>query len=644
MSSEPETLGRRTIGPAGLFSVVYSTSAAAVYFALGLVSGKALGLTPVVFAVGGLFLGLAAMSYVEGSLRYPEAGGSSMFASHAFNELVSFAAGWAVVLDFLLVMALSAVAAAGYAGTIWAPLGHGIGRLIVAGCVIAVAGYGAWRRGTVWLRGRLLIAIADVGIQLVLIVLGVFLVFDPSAIASTVDLGTLPTWSNTVYALTLVTTAFVGIESASSLSSEIHLPRSSTNRLLTIGLLGIVVLQVGAAAIGLSALPVVAGHTELGGRWLEAPLVGVARAIDPGGIGKALGVAVAVSALAALTAAASSAMLGVSRLAYSLARRRQIPRIVGRLSKSYSTPWLIILLAALAAFGLAIPGDLAFLAGTYAFGAMIAISITHLSVLRFRRADTARPNHWVVPGTVSIFSRDVAVFPILGAVGSIAGFVALLAEHPWARIVGGGWLVGGVVLYLIYRRLTGNPVFASVQVSQRALVYEDEAASYGALLVAILGTELDDDIVQTAGRLAGRRKDDLDEEGATIEAIWFHEIPMSLPIDAPLAKEQTDLASSALRRAKAIGEEYQGVSVSTAQVRTRKIGEGIVREARRRGAEAIVLAAEESGRADRRSAGGRKAGIGEITLHVLRKAHCRVVLTAPETPSGSDTVVDDRIV
>ena len=138
--SDRTASGSRGINAYGLFAVVYATSAAAIYFALGIVAGRSLGLTPLVFAVGGLFLGLAAMTYTEGATGHPEPGGSSMLARHAFNEMVSFAAGWAVVLDFIVVIALSAVTAANYLGTLWSPLGEGTWAALVAGGVIA---YGA---------------------------------------------------------------------------------------------------------------------------------------------------------------------------------------------------------------------------------------------------------------------------------------------------------------------------------------------------------------------------------------------------------------------------------------------------------------------------------------------------------------------
>ena len=638
--NERRTSGSKGIGPSGLFAVVYSTSAAAIYFALGVVADRALGLTPFVFLVGGLFLGLAAMSYAEGALNHREPGGSSMLARHAFNELVSFSAGWVVILDFLVVMALAAVAAADYAGTIWRPLGNGIGADLVSATLIVSAAAAAIRSPNLGpLRSRVAVAVFDIGVQLLIVGLGVALAFEPSLLTDSVDLGSTPQWSDVVYALTLVTVAFTGLEAAASLSPETNVHKRAVGRTLTLGVAVIIVLQVGVAAVALSALPVTEGHTALGARWLDAPLVGTAEQIDPNGIGPALAKLVAVSAVAALFGAVQSAMFAVSRLGYSLTRSRQIPRVVGRLSGRYGTPWIIIGASAAGAVGLAMPSDIKLLLGVYAFGAMYAITVAHSSVVRMRMRGDLSSDGWRMPLSLKVAGKETPLPALFGAILSAAAFATVLVMHVPARWLGGAWLGGGLLLYVAYRRVTGNGVFERVEVSERALVYEPESASFGTILVPILGSVLDDDIVQTAGRLAGSNHDEADTEGSAIEAIWFHQIPMALPLDAPLPETKITEAKQRLLRAKAVGEEYSGVTVSTAQVRVRKVGEGIVREARRRGVEVIVLAAEEprgSGPgAIRRSAAA--GSIGEVTRYVLRKAHCRVVLTIPsilDTPTN----------
>jgi len=139
--------------------------------------------------------------------------------------------------------------------------------------------------------------------------------------------------------------------------------------------------------------------------------------------------------------------------------------------------------------------------------------------------------------------------------------------------------------------------------------------------------------VGTAGRLAAEQAGE-GEGGAMIEALYVHEIPMSLPIDARVPPEKVERARRALSRAREVGEEYDKVEVATAMVRGRSVGSAIVNEARRRGVEAIVLAAEEptrirgGGRFGGRSA-VRERFAGETTRYVIEKAPCKVILTAP---------------
>jgi APA family basic amino acid/polyamine antiporter len=190
-----------------------------------------------------------------------------------------------------------------------------------------------------------------------------------------------------------------------------------------------------------------------------------------------------------------------------------------------------------------------------------------------------------------------------------------------------------------YRKTEQKPLLKRVTIPDRALRHEALEPDFGSILVPIFGNKLDDDIVQTAGRLAGETHDDLDPEGAVIEAIWVFELPLSLPLDARLPEAQVRRAREALARAKAVGEEYEGVHVATAIVRARRAGEAIVHEARRRGVEAIVLGAEEPSRVRGGALFGGAGGplenyLGEITKYVIRKAPCRVILTAPPAARG----------
>jgi len=186
-----ETHGlRRTVGLGGLFSTAYGNVGSSIYYALGLVAAFALGLTPIVFMIAGGLFALTAKTYAEGSAMFPEAGGSSSFARHAFNEFVSFFAGWALTLDYILTIAISAFFVPHYLGAFWPALTHPPGDVIGGLAVIAVL---AWLN----IRGigesaklNFVLAIADLVTQVVIIVVGLAIlmtIFRPRRSASVDD-------------------------------------------------------------------------------------------------------------------------------------------------------------------------------------------------------------------------------------------------------------------------------------------------------------------------------------------------------------------------------------------------------------------------------------------------------------------------
>ena len=618
-----------------LFAVIYTASVSSVYFALGVVAHHANGLTPVVFLIAGLFFGLAMMTYAEGASLHPERGGSAVFARYAFNELVSFVAGWAIFLDYTILIAVAALTVPAYLAAFWGPIGRGTLEIAVAFAVIALVavdnltGVSARR-----IRTRLWITAADLILQTLIIVLGLVLVFDPHNLTASIHLGTAPSWSDLAFALPIAVIAFTGIEAAASIAGEVTATRKQVKLLVGPGSAVIVLIYVGISLVGVGALPVHDGVTALGTTHIKAPVLGVVEAFHPKWLADVLKYAVAIGGALGLFAAAGSAMLGVSRVGYSLATNRQIPSAIGRLHGRWGTPFVIIAAAAAAAAGLVLPTDLEFLVGIYAFGALLAFTIAHVSViaLRFRERDRERP--YRIPFSIEVAGVDVPVPAVVGAVASALGWVALLVFHAGARYVGLAWMVAGLLLYVGYRKSQQQPLLRRVTIPERALRYEALEPEFGSILVPILGTALDDDIIQTAGRLAGETRDDLESEGAVIEAIWVFEIPLALPMDAPLPDAQVKRAREALARAKLVGEEYEGVEVATAIVRARRAGEAIVREARRRGVEAIVLAAEESSRVRGGSLFGGVGGplenyVGDVSRYVISKAPCRVILTAP---------------
>jgi APA family basic amino acid/polyamine antiporter len=634
---------KRSLGSPRLFAIIWTSIASSIYFSLGVVTRHALGLTPVVFLLAGLFFSLTAMTYVEGASLHQDRAGSTVFARYAFNELISFIAGWAILLDYVILIAITALTATSYMGAIYSPLSRGAPRILVALAIIGfvivsnVAGFSTRR-----FRRIAAIVITDLVIQLVVIAIGLVLFFHLPTITDQIHLGTSPKWSDVIFALTITTVAFTSLESASGLSGEVAIGRRGLKRLIASANASVYVVYVGMALVALTAVPVVAGHTPLGDRHLGAPVIGVVERFHPDGLADALKYTVAAAGAITLIAAANSAMLGLSRLAYSLATNRQIPSAIGRLHPRRSTPFVLIGVAALLAAALVLPADLDLLVGIYAFGAMLAFTIAHLSICVSRYREGGRDRPYRMPISVTVRGGELPLPAALGAVGSFAAWISVIVLHGGARYVGFAWMAFGLALYVTYRKSQGKSLLARVTVPESVLRAERGERDYGSVLVPLLGTALDDDIVQTAALLvAGEQTDEAAIDTATIEAVWIFQVPMALPLEARLPEAQLKQARAALARAKAVGEEYGGVEVATATVRARRTGHAIVEEARRRGVEAIVLAAEEPPRVRGGALLGGRAAVGESTIgamtrYVVERAPCRVILTAPRADVSAE--------
>jgi basic amino acid/polyamine antiporter, APA family len=631
--------GGHRLGEPALFVIVYASVASALYFTLGEVAGRALGLTPVVFLLAGVLFGLSAMTYVEGAALHPERAGATVFARYAFNELVSFVAGWVLLLDYCLIVAAASLSAVHYLEPLWgAAADDGAVELGLTLAVVALVAALNVRGPSARRIPRIgaLVGV-DLVLQAALIVVGLVVLLDVGAITEPIDLGTAPGWTDLAFAAGVAMVVFTGLESAAGLSSEVRATPAGLRRLVTSSTATVVVVYAGIALVAMSALPATGGRTALGDEALEAPVLGVTRELEPPWLADLLTNAFAVVGALTLVAAAGSAMLGLSRLGYSLSRNRQIPSTLGKLHPTRATPFVLITIAAVGAGALGATGDLDLLLGVLAFGALLALTIAHVSivVLRFREPDRERP--YRVPGNVRLRGRPVPLPAVAGAALSGLLWLSVVATHEGARTVGGLWLLGGLVLYVVYRRTQGKPLLRRVVVPEAALKAErPPRAEFGSILVPVFGTPLDVDIVQTAGRLAADEDPDAfeDDHGATIEAIWVFEVPMSLPLDAALPEAQVAAARAALRRAKAVGEEYDGVEVATATVRARAAGAAIVEEARRRGVQVVVMAAEPPTKVRGGALLGGRAGsradfLGDVTRYVAAKAPCQVIITAP---------------
>ncbi len=628
-------------GAPWLLTVTWASVGFSIYFALGVVSEHGLGLTPVIFLVAGLLFVLTMFTYIEGSAMLRQRGGSSAFARLAFNETTAFVAGWMILLDLLIVIALAVLSVPHYLEPLTGDLdGTAWGAAIIFAVVLYIAGMNvidltARRRP----RFLFVLAGADLLVQLLVLGIGLLVVFDPEALTGSIELWSSPGVEDAIYAAVLAMLAYAGIEAVANLIPDLDLDPARFGNLVTRTVWLVPVIYAGIAVIALMALPVLPGPegpaTELGTTYLDAPVLGVVSVYEPEWLADAMRWLVAVVASLTLVWAANTAMLGVSRHVYSLAVNRQIPSWLGRLGERYETPFRAILICAVIVFGLALLGDIEMLAGLYAFGATLAITIAHVSVIRLRFTMPERERPFTIPVSIGFRSGSIPLPAVAGALLGLLALVSVVLYHDSARWVGGAWLLFGLAAYAVYR-LAFEQVGMNrhVTVDPRSLTRPHLKEGLSKILVPVFGTPLDEDIVSTAGLLAVNPRPGGNGGGAQVIVLYTVEVPLSLGIHDPLPESVEEEAERAVERARLIAEEYSGVEVSTEIRRVRKTGSGIVFAAEQLGADAIVLGAEPPNPI---RGGAKLGGIGEVrpdevgpvTAYVLKRAGCQVLLTAP---------------
>jgi basic amino acid/polyamine antiporter, APA family len=610
---------QRVLDAPALASVAYGEVASSLYFALGIVALHALGLTPVVLAlVGGLFLVVTA-SYAEGTTTIGETGGAATFVRVAFNDFAGFLTGWALFLDYLIVIALSALFVPHYLGL---ALGiHSIARHpgdVIVGCVVI----GAIALSRLVARTKLysfslVVPLLDLVTQLLLVGLGFGLLFSPSAIGRGLHLGMQPSWHELAFAVPLALLAYTGLETVANLAEETRTPGRDLPRSLFSAIGAVVLVTVLIAMVGLSAFPAPHGTTRLGTEWQRAPLMGIVYALGPHvawWFERVLRVYVGLTGALILVTAAITSNSGFGRLAFSLGEHGQLPRGFGRLSRrSMHSPE-----AVLAAGGISIAllvttsfttNPVAFLASLFSFGVLVAFTAAQLAVikLRFSKPDAERP--FRVPFPLRIRGADVPLPTILGTLATAAIFVAAMATHIGARYAGPGWLAAGAVVYLLVRRRSGTGLLEHVE---PATEEELPHAEFSKILVPMKLGDIGEEMVATAVKLA-------QERGAQVEAIHVILVPLDQPLDAELIDEE-ERAAASLAEAAVLGPEH-GVKVEGRAVRARSIGEAIVQAAEEAGVDLIVLGSSPRWR--------RQSRFFSPTVdYVLRKAPAEVLVVA----------------
>ena len=615
----------RVLGTPALFATAYGNVGSSIYYALGVTAAFALGLTPLVFAIAGVIFAATAATYAEGTVRYPEAGGSSSFARHGFNEIVSFGAAWSQMLVYIATVAISAFFVPHYLSVFWEPLKENpwdiVGGAVVVVVLVAVNIVGVQEAA----RVNVVLAVVDFATQALLVVIGFVLVFSPDVLTSNVRWGVAPTWSEFALAIPVAMLAYTGVETVSNLAEEVRDPARNVPNAYKLIAAAVFAIYLTLPLVALSALPVVQQPdgewvTKLGlppeeGGFTNDPILGVVENLGlSGAILNGLEIYVGILAATILFIATNAGVIGASRITYAMASYRQLPATFRRLHPRFRTPWLaLVLFAGVFPILTLLPGQTDFLGTMYSFGATLSFTIAHASIVALRYRFAAEEVPFRARPNLSVRGIDWPLFAILGGIGTLIAWLVIVVQEPITRWAGIGWLVFGFVGYAIYRRRFVRAGLSETVRAPQIVMGPGLEIEYRSILVPVSRSPESEEALVAAARLAAERR-------ATIAVLRVLEVPLELPLDADLPDEEEE-ADMLLDEARAFVEGY-GVRAVPRLVRARRAGPAIVEEAGRRGAELVVV-----GAARRRARRGHPV-FGATVDHVLRASPSRVLVTA----------------
>jgi basic amino acid/polyamine antiporter, APA family len=602
----------RVLGTGALFSTAYGNVGSSIYYALGLVAVYALGMTPIVFLISGLIFAATAATYAEATAMYPEAGGSSSFARHAFNEFWSFFAAWGQMLNYVITVAISAFFVPHYLGVFWEPLKDSPGDIIFGIGVVALLG----AINIVGVREaaglNVFLAVADFFTQLILVVIGLVLVFSPDTLVNNIDFGTYPEVTDFLIAIPVGMVAYTGIETISNLAEEARDYGKTIPRSIAGVVTAVATIYLFLPAVALSAMPVENGTTLLAlpedqGGFAGDPILGVVENLDLGSLQRPAEIYVGVLAATILFIATNAGLIGVSRLTYSMGQYRQLPEKVRQLHPKFRTPYIAIAVFGLVACITILPGQADFLGQVYAFGAMLSFTIAHVAVIGLRNRYPEEKRPYRAPGNLRLRGVDLPLFAVFGGFGTATAWVVVTVLNIETLAAGGIWIAIGITTYMLYRRRQGLSLTQTTKIVLPKPAVEHEV-EYESVLVAFEDDQYSPDAVATAVKLAARRR-------RGIHVLVTITVPSTSPIDAELPaaeqKAQELIDSSRVMGGRRVTGHWE-------KVRSGEAGRRIVDEARDIRARAIVMQMPQ-----------RRTGnslFGRTLETVLAERPCRVII------------------
>ncbi|MHA1754513.1 MAG: APC family permease [Candidatus Odinarchaeia archaeon] len=482
--SEEEASLKRDIGWYGSFAMGYADVGADIYVALGLVAFYAAGGSPFAFAIAATTYVCTGLAYAELATAYPYAGGAHVYAMKAGNDLLGFVAGWAVMLDYTVNIALFSLATSGYL-TFFMPWLRTMSLdLSVIGLPFSVPYLGLISFGLV--IGLIMINIIGIKesstLNVILVtlnllilstiaILGLILAFNIGNFLNQVlILGRpvqLPNISyifsgeyqiqNFIYGITIAMSSFIGIESIAQAAEETKKPYKWIPRANKLSIISVIIFAVGLSVIGMGILPwYVLGDAR------ADPMATLTNAIPI--IGPFLAPIVAATGFAICLVSTNTGVIGVSRVIYSMSRFNLFPKWFYKTHKNFKTPYRTIIVFGLIGASMAFIGQLDLIADLYNFGALMSYLLVNICLIALRNQEPEAYRSWKIPGSISLKIKGKKIeIPLISLFGSImcaAIWSLVILYHPEGRLLGVVWIVLGVIGFTIYRLKNKMPLLS----------------------------------------------------------------------------------------------------------------------------------------------------------------------------------------
>jgi APA family basic amino acid/polyamine antiporter len=455
----------RMLGAGALFSACYGNVGSSIYYALGVTAGFALGLTPLAMILAGGIFVTTALNYAEGTTAIPYAGGASSFARRAFNETCGFLVGWVQLLNYTATVSISAYFAIGYLSVFGSyvpllkvlaqPQWHAGAAVALTGVLMIVNVIGIQEASIL----NFTLALLDLGTQVVLVVLGVWLLLDIQTVIHNIHWGVAPTWGNFLASISIAMVTYTGIETISNMSEEAKNPGRSVPQATVAVIVAVLFVSSFLPTIGMSVFPVhLDGHggftTDLATVWKDDPVAGIVTFFRPEALAFWAGVWVAILAFTILVIATNAGLIGISRLSYSLACNDLFPGVFARLHPTFRTPFVAIIVFGVVAALLIVPAQIDLMASVYSLAATFAFATAHLAVMRLRFVEPHLRRPFQMPFNIPFGRSSIPVLSVIGALAIGAVFTQLFFQNiQSSTYLVVAWLATGALIFVVYRRL-----------------------------------------------------------------------------------------------------------------------------------------------------------------------------------------------